>query len=138
MPNSNSKNEYGFSMSGETWKNEINKLMQSLSVVVNNTPGNIGGGGVPLQPLAPEFGSNITSAVNCDIPDIMMFPNPLEGEDLFFNKNVSVQIFSSLGNLLARFEDKKSINFSNFKPGIYLLRISDGDYHATRKLVKIK
>ena len=46
---------FGFSMSGVTWKNELNKLMKALSVVTNNLPDQIGGGGEPLQPIAPKF-----------------------------------------------------------------------------------
>lgn len=47
--------KYGFSMSSGTWKTEINKLMGALYVVSNNSAGSIGGGGTPLQPLAPLF-----------------------------------------------------------------------------------
>ncbi len=48
-------NEYGFSMSSETWRVELNKLMRALKIVDNNTPTSIGGGGTPLQPAAPPF-----------------------------------------------------------------------------------
>lgn len=47
--------KYGFSMVGEIWKNEINTLIKSLHIVTNNTASSIGGGGKPLQPLAPDF-----------------------------------------------------------------------------------
>jgi len=46
---------YGFSMSSSTWHSELNKLMQTLHVVTNNTAESIGGGATPLQPLAPDF-----------------------------------------------------------------------------------
>ena len=46
---------YGFSMRSPTWRNEVNRLMTALHVVVNNTPDSIGGGGTPRQPLAPPF-----------------------------------------------------------------------------------
>jgi hypothetical protein len=48
-------NAFGFTMYSNTWKNEVNKLMKALAVVTNNTPDQIGGGGEPLQPLAPPF-----------------------------------------------------------------------------------
>ncbi|MDA3959796.1 MAG: hypothetical protein PF961_03325, partial [Planctomycetota bacterium] len=46
---------YGFNMGSATWKAEVNRLMQALHVVTNNAPDAIGGGGTPLQPLAPAF-----------------------------------------------------------------------------------
>lgn len=46
---------YGFSMSSNIWKTDVNKLMQALHVVTNNTAGRVGGGGTPRQPLAPVF-----------------------------------------------------------------------------------
>ena len=52
------KETFGFSMSSVIWNNEVNKLMKALSVVVNNMPDQIGGGGAPLQPYAPKFRDN--------------------------------------------------------------------------------
>jgi len=48
---------YGFSLSGRTWLDEMNRLMQSVSVVMNNGPSSIGGGGIPIVPLAPDMAS---------------------------------------------------------------------------------
>jgi hypothetical protein len=56
---------YGFSMDGEIWKSEINKLVQALHIVDNNSPSSIGGGGTPLQPLACELGE-VGSGIKCD------------------------------------------------------------------------
>lgn len=47
--------EFGFSMSSQTWVNEMNKLMKSLSIITNNISNTIAGGGNRLQPLAPNF-----------------------------------------------------------------------------------
>lgn len=46
---------YGFSMNSDIWKEDINKLMRAVSVITNNEPETIGGGGEPRQPLAPDF-----------------------------------------------------------------------------------
>lgn len=37
------------------WVRDIQKICNNLSVVTNNSAGAIGGGGTPLQPLAPEI-----------------------------------------------------------------------------------
>ena len=47
------KQTYGFSMRSATWREEINRLMPALQVVVNNGPDSVGGGGEPRQPTAP-------------------------------------------------------------------------------------
>jgi hypothetical protein len=46
--------DYGHNMSGSSglFYEDSNKLFQALNVVTNNSSNNIGGGGVPLQPLA--------------------------------------------------------------------------------------
>ena len=38
------------------WRDDVMKLFAALSVVDNNSPTSIGGGGTPLQPLAPDIG----------------------------------------------------------------------------------
>jgi hypothetical protein len=40
------------------WTRDWQKLFAALNVVDNNTPTTIGGGGTPLQPLAPSFALN--------------------------------------------------------------------------------
>lgn len=37
------------------WSRDVNRLLPLLSVVVNNTPQSVGGGGEPRQPLAPPL-----------------------------------------------------------------------------------
>jgi hypothetical protein len=52
--------DYGFDMdqrvNGNTaWMRDMQRLVRALSVVNNNGPNSIGGGGTPRQPLAPEM-----------------------------------------------------------------------------------
>ena len=37
------------------WTNDVNTCMNALWLVDNNTSGNVGGGGTPLQPPAPPI-----------------------------------------------------------------------------------
>jgi hypothetical protein len=51
------KKDWGFSMKGyvqdnTAWRRDMQKIVQALSVVNNNTTSTIGGGGTPRQPLA--------------------------------------------------------------------------------------
>ena len=43
--------------SGTPWSHDINVILANLDVVANNAPTSIGGGGAPLQPLAPPIGN---------------------------------------------------------------------------------
>ena len=54
------KQDWGFDFeqranSASAWVRDIKRLVQALSVVDNNGPTTIGGGGTPLQPLAPPL-----------------------------------------------------------------------------------
>ena len=46
---------YGFGLKSNTWLGEMNRLMTALSVITNNGPDSIGGGGTPRVALAPPF-----------------------------------------------------------------------------------
>jgi hypothetical protein len=60
---------YGFNFratAGETgagakWSTDMAVILGDLYVVDNNTSSNIGGGGTPLQPLAPSFGASLNA-----------------------------------------------------------------------------
>jgi hypothetical protein len=52
--------DYGFSMEGRirdntAWTRDMERLVNVLQVVNNNSATSIGGGGIPRQPLAPPF-----------------------------------------------------------------------------------
>ncbi len=42
---------------GTPWSHDISAIFSHLAVVANNGPSSIGGGGTPLQPLAPPIGN---------------------------------------------------------------------------------
>ena len=46
---------YGYGLGSDQWLAELNRLMTSLSVITNNGPESIGGGGTPRVNLAPDF-----------------------------------------------------------------------------------
>lgn len=50
---------YGYKFGGNSgdFYDDINKLFQALSIVNNNAPNQIGGGGTPRRPLAPPIGN---------------------------------------------------------------------------------
>lgn len=54
------KSDWGFDFEqrvrdNSAWVRDVQRLVTALSVITNNAPGPASGGGIPLQPLAPEI-----------------------------------------------------------------------------------
>jgi len=129
------ENVFGFSMTSQKWKNELNKLMKALLVVINNSPNQIGGGGIPLQPLAPVFVENSTGLVKTEYQDIQIYPNPLIGNYLYINNLVTVEIYNLQGILIAFYPNTDHVMI-DLKYGMYVLKISNGKNYTIKKLIK--
>ncbi len=133
---------FGFSMSSNTWKNELNKLMQALHVITNNTPATIGGGGTPLQPLAPVFGNPTTNIINEQGTlqnRINVFPNPVTNNIIHFSRMVDVEIFNLQGILHKRKASTDNLEINELAAGIYILKIEGtGVPWQSRLIVKEK
>lgn len=69
------RSDYGFNFEqryrdNTSWTRDTVRLIRALHVVDNNSPNSIGGGGTPLQPLAPCFNNGI----ECDDPNVNPSP----------------------------------------------------------------
>lgn len=63
----------------------------------------------------------------------VMYPNPNDGRELFFNHQISGAIYNLSGSQIITFENRKTISISSLTPGVYLVFNQDSmDY---RKLV---
>ena len=51
------KEKYGILLTGDsgTYFEDIQKMIENLHIVTNNTKDSIGGGGTPVKPLAPDL-----------------------------------------------------------------------------------
>jgi len=128
------ENTYGFSMSSDIWKNEMNNLIKALWVVTNNFPGNIGGGGVPMAPIAPAFGGATLDKQNIEDNIIKVYPNPLTGNTLYFSERANASIYNLQGTLLQRYTNIRSIKHA-LKPGVYILTVSVKNHTFSKKLI---
>lgn len=117
---------YGFSMNSNTWRIEMNKLMMALSVVTNNKPESIGGGGNPLQPLAPAL-ENPASSQKTSRPDhnttVKVFPNPVENNILYFDNNVDISLFCIKGVPVMQASEVNNISLHGLSAGLYVVKI---------------
>ena len=74
------------------------------------------------------------------IIDLSIYPNPVSNGKIYIttkqNLTKDVQIYDVLGkNILSTSLFGKELNISKLTPGIYVLKIKEGNHSATRKLV---
>lgn len=74
------------------------------------------------------------------INDLSIYPNPVSNGKIYITtlKNLTkdIQIYDVLGkNVLSTSLFGKELNISKLTPGIYILKIKEGNNSATRKLV---
>lgn len=76
-----------------------------------------------------------------DIEELSIYPNPVSNGKIYIttsqlNSSKDIQIYDVLGkNVLSTILLGKELNISKLTPGIYILKIKEGEHSATRKLV---
>ena len=85
--------------------------------------------------------SSTLSTKNIIFKSFRMFPNPTNGNNIYFSvtENATIHIYNVLGKLIQSSEvtkSKNSINISEFAKGIYLVKINSGKQFITKKLIK--
>ncbi len=74
------------------------------------------------------------------ISGLSIYPNPVTGSKVFItsdkNQAKEVEVYNVLGKLILRSKlSGKEFDVSELTPGIYILKIKEGNTQATRKLV---
>ena len=89
------------------------------------------------------FGSHtsVLSTNNSIFESFKMFPNPANGNFVYFNvtENATINVYNILGKLIQSVEvtqSKNSIDVSELNIGIYLVKINSGKQFITKKLIK--
>lgn len=75
-----------------------------------------------------------------NIDGLNIYPNPVSSDRVYITSKSSqskdIEIYDVLGKkILQTTITGKELNISNLTPGVYILRIKEGDATATRKLV---
>ncbi len=84
-------------------------------------------------------GSEYTDINNNKSFDVQVFPNP--AKDILYvrgEKDLSIKMFSSQGTILYSVDGSNDfdIDMSNLSEGVYMLKISDGSWIISRKVIK--
>ena len=89
-----------------------------------------------------QIWGNVLSTKIVDLDNsVKMYPNPAEGNSLFFktSETVTIQIFTILGKqiLSQKIDESTSqMDITSLKSGIYLVKISSSKISITKKLIK--
>ncbi|UZO81589.1 T9SS type A sorting domain-containing protein [Aquimarina sp. ERC-38] len=74
------------------------------------------------------------------IEGLKVYPNPTTGDILQItsrsHNTLVVSVYNVLGNkVLFKVLVGKELNISSLKPGVYILKIKEGENHSTQKLI---
>ncbi|WP_116790519.1 T9SS type A sorting domain-containing protein [Flavobacterium psychrotrophum] len=74
------------------------------------------------------------------IEGLNIYPNPVSGGRIYVTsksgQNKEVEIFDVLGKrILQATLSSKELNISELTPGVYIIKVKEGDATATRKLI---
>ncbi|MDO7170925.1 T9SS type A sorting domain-containing protein [Mariniflexile sp. AS56] len=82
------------------------------------------------------------SSIQQNIEDLSIYPNPVSNGKTFIyitsklNLNKKIDFYDVLGKLVfSTVLTGKELNISDLSKGVYVLRITEGNYKETRKLV---
>ncbi len=77
---------------------------------------------------------------NAAMEGLSIYPNPTSGDKIYITTKSNIEkeatIFDVLGKkVLQATSYNREINISTLSPGVYIIKIKEGDYTATRKLI---
>lgn len=93
-----------------------------------------------LAAMAQE-NKQVPAAGKEPIEGLNIYPNPVSGGSVYITsktgQNKEVGIFDVLGKKImqATLSSNKELNVSNLTPGVYIIKVKEGEATATRKLI---
>ncbi len=92
------------------------------------------------EPVSAQVSATATSTKEVPIEGLSIYPNPASGQKVYIttytNKPKLIEIYNVLGkNILSANLTGKELNISVLEPGVYIMKIQEGESTATRKLV---
>lgn len=72
--------------------------------------------------------------------ELNFYPNPVSDGKIFITSNITtsnkeVEIFDVLGKSVLKISVVRELNISSLSPGVYLIKIKEGENSVTRKLI---
>jgi endonuclease I/chitodextrinase len=87
------------------------------------------------------YDSNTASVDSSDFETFKMYPNPINGNTLYFKttKDITINIYNALGQIVKSeniSENKNNIDISNLSKGIFIIKINFRSTNISKKLIK--
>ena len=87
------------------------------------------------------YDSNTASVDFSDFETFKMYPNPINGNTLYFKtkKDININIYNALGQIVKSeniSENKNNIDISNLSKGIFIIKINFRSTNISKKLIK--
>jgi endonuclease I/chitodextrinase len=87
------------------------------------------------------YDPNTASVGSSDFETFKMYPNPINGNTLYFKttKDININIYNALGQIVKSeniSENKNNIDISNLSKGIFIIKINFGSTNISKKLIK--
>lgn len=125
------------------WARDMDRIFMNLAVVDNNTPFSIGGGGIPLAPLAPPFSVDVEEVK--DPAGFSVYPNPASDRlyiSLTGANDIPYQIifYDVSGKVLLNkmiYERKTQLELMDFKSGYYTMSILSSSKISSYKIIRL-
>lgn len=85
-------------------------------------------------------GVSMSKTQETTIEGLSIYPNPVSGDKIFIatknNLDKEVEIFDVLGKrVLQSVMTSRELSIGTISPGVYIIKIKEGDASATRKLI---
>ena len=81
-------------------------------------------------PNAPNAGGIVVSVIsysNVDFIPLLVYPNPVIGSEVNFNKTVNIQVYNLAGQRLFVDNNVSRLNVDQFDTGLYLIQTDEGE-----------
>lgn len=90
---------------------------------------NVDGGSVWVVFLTttPGASNNVTAIEEHLSSELKVYPNPVSGGEVYFNKVVNVGVYNQLGKLVLSERNTKSITIEELSRGAYFIQTTDGE-----------
>ncbi len=92
--------------------NEISGTLSVFEVADNNDPGG-------EEPISVDV-------IRKTPPTFNVFPNPAQGNTLYFNRKADVEVFNAAGHMVYKGSGQLTLSVAGYTPGLYFVRTQDG------------
>jgi hypothetical protein len=81
----------------------------------------------PTPGFSNDAAVSVSGLINTGRIEIKVYPNPVNGNEINFNKAVNIRVYSISGRLLLEKNNISRLNISDLESGVYLIKTDAGE-----------